>query len=361
MPKGVMVEHCSVANYAEVASTQYEVKVGDRILQCCSISFDAAVEEIFCTFAQGATLVLRSEDMLSTAAFFLEECQQLKITVLFSPTAFWHFITAALLQFDLVLPKKLRLSSIGGERALPERFAIWRDRVGSSVRLINGYGPTEATVVATMSDLSHLDQIEEKLPIGTPISGVEAYILDNSLNPVPAEQVGELYLGGVAIARGYLNQPQLTAERFVPNPFDDRSRLYRTGDLVRYRPDQQLEYVGRVDHQVKVAGGFRVELFGIEMLLIQHPLVQEAAVVATNSGADSKLLVAYVVFRSASSTESLAHLRSHLKAKLPPYMIPSRFVPLESLPLTPIGKVDRRKLASEALPAVERHNQATAR
>ena len=346
VPKGVMIEHRSAAHYGVTAAVAYRLTPSDRVLQCCSLSFDAAVEELFCSFASGATLIIRGEDMLSTADFFLSECQRLQITALFIPTALWHFLATALVENKLELPSSLRLISMGGERARPELFSRWRDRVGSAVRLINGYGPTEATVVATMSDLSELETIEGELPIGTPIAGVEAYILDAELKPVSPDQVGELYLGGVGIARGYLNQPQLTEERFIPNPFDAHgTHLYRTGDWVRMRPDQQLEYVGRMDHQVKVAGGFRVELFDIETQLTRHPLVKAAVVVAVDRGRGEKVLVAYVVF-NPQPPDAIAQIRSFLQQQLPAYMLPAQFVPVESLPLTPIGKVDRQKLAS---------------
>ncbi|MBD2092037.1 amino acid adenylation domain-containing protein [Microcoleus sp. FACHB-1515] len=351
VPKGVMIEHRSAAHYAVTAAAAYGLTPIDRVLQCCSLSFDAVIEELFCTFAIGATLIIRSEDMLSTAAFFLSECQRLQISALFVPTALWHFLATAVVEEALELPKTLHLISVGGERARPELFQRWRDRVGNSIRLINSYGPTEATVVATMSDLSQLEAIEGELPIGVPIAGVEAYVLDADLNPVAPFQVGELYLGGVGIARGYLNQPQLTQERFILNPFDNCTRLYRTGDRVRMRSDQQLEYVGRIDHQVKVAGGFRVELFEIEAQIAQHPSVDQAVVIAADQGQGEKCLIAYVVFQSIvfEETVALAELRSFLKQQLPAYMIPVRFVPLDALPLSPIGKVDRQKLAAQSV------------
>lgn len=348
-PKGVMIEHQSLVNYARAASAVYRLGVGDRMLQFCSISFDAAVEEIFCTLVRGATLVLRTDTMMSSLSTFVKECQALGITVLSLPTAFWHHITAELSRTELGLPEALRLVIIGGERAIPERFKVWQETVGQRVQLINTYGPTETTVIATWCNLSELEAVVEgELPIGRSLAGLQTYVLDANRQPVAVGEVGELYIGGRGVARGYLNRPELTMQRFVLNVGAHASseRLYRTGDRVRYRADGQLEFVGRVDHQVKIRG-FRVELSEIEALLNHHPQIQDVVVVARDDHGNHKRLVAYVVLNAgapASTAEAAAQLTDYLKAKLPDYMIPSAFVVLEALPLTPTGKVDRQKL-----------------
>jgi amino acid adenylation domain-containing protein/thioester reductase-like protein len=346
-PKGVMIEHRSLVNYAQAAATQYQLCATDRMLQFCSIGFDAAIEEIFCSLIRGTTLVLRTEAMFSTIQTFLSQCEALGITVLSLPTAFWHCLTDELTK--LTLPNALRLVIIGGERAMPERFAIWQQRAGQ-VQLFNTYGPTETTVVATVSDLSTLATTkQDELPIGYSLGGMVIHVLNESLQVVAAGEVGELYLGGVSVARGYINRPELTAERFVQLDFAPGDRFYRTGDRVRQRSDGQLEFVGRVDHQVKIRG-FRVELFEIEAALLDHPTVQDAVVVARTEGSYQQLM-AYVVLHSpevtavASDAASLEReLREFLKPKLPHYMIPSALVVLDKLPLTPSGKVDRCQL-----------------
>jgi amino acid adenylation domain-containing protein/thioester reductase-like protein len=345
-PKGVMIEHRSLVNYAQAAAAQYQLSETDRMLQFCSIGFDAAIEEIFCSLIRGTTLVLRTDAMLSTIQTFLSHCEAFGITVLSLPTAFWHCLTDELPK--LALPGSLRLVIIGGERAMPERFAIWQQHAGR-VQLLNTYGPTETTVVATVSNLSTLATTpHNELPIGYSLGGIKLYVLNETLQPVVAGEVGELYLGGVSVARGYINRPELTAERFIQLDFAPGDRFYRTGDRVRQRPDGQLEFVGRVDHQVKIRG-FRVELFEIEAALTAHPAVQDAVVVARTEGS-SKQLVAYVVLPAAEATvtphpSSLEReLREFLKPKLPNYMIPSALVVLDKLPLTPSGKVDRRQL-----------------
>ncbi|WP_416673991.1 non-ribosomal peptide synthetase family protein [Egbenema bharatensis] len=345
-PKGVMIEHRSLVSYAQAAATQYQLCETDRMLQFCSIGFDAAIEEIFCSLIRGTTLVLRTDAMLSTIQTFLSQCEALGITVLSLPTAFWHCLTDELAK--LVLPNSLRLVIIGGERAMPERFALWQQRAGQ-VQLFNTYGPTETTVVATVSDLSSLELTKQgELPIGYPLGATTIRVLNELLQPVDVGEVGELYLGGVCVARGYMNRPALTAERFIQLPDAPGDRFYRTGDRVRQRSDGQLEFVGRVDHQVKIRG-FRVELFEIEAALMQEPTVQDAVVVVTEG--ISKQLIAYVVLHStevhlaASNPSRLEQkLREFLKPKLPHYMIPSALVVLDKLPLTPSGKVDRRQL-----------------
>ncbi len=348
-PKGVMIQHCSLVNYTVAACLEYEIKARDRILQFASISFDAAAEEIFPCLVQGATLVLRTEEMLSSILTFLQQSLELGLTILDLPTAFWHQLTAA----NLVLPKTLRLVIIGGERALPELLQTWRQQVNSQqVRLINSYGPTETTIVATICDLSQAIA-DRKLPIGKAIPNIQTYILDSYLQPVPVGVPGELYIGGLGVARGYLNRPELTAQKFIPNPFrgsrgdrEDQSSnskcLYQTGDLARYLPDGNIEYLGRIDNQVKIRG-FRIELQEIEAVLSQHPQIRETVVVAHENVHGDRRLVAYVVGEQ-QLTLSVSELRHFLKEKLPEYMIPAVFLQLAALPLTPNGKVDRNAL-----------------
>jgi len=353
-PKGALTTHRSMVKYAKVATLRFGVEPGDRILQFCSISFDISVEEIFLCLTRGGTLVLRTPEMLGSVSAFLQESERLDISVLSLPTAFWHEIVARLGEEVVALPPSLGLVIIGGERVQPERLARWSAHVGRRPRLLNTYGLTEASVLSTMYDLTGLEPPKpgeaRDVPIGRPVDGVETYVLDQHLQPVPIGVPGELCIGGMHLARGYLNSPVATAERFVSNPFassvsgadDLPGRLYRTGDLVRYRRDGQIEYIGRIDQQVKVRG-FRVEPGEIEALLNQHPGVGETAVVVHRDHMDRNVLAAYVVPEAGRSLVD-DDLRAFLKERLPDYMIPSAFVMLDTLPLSPNGKVDRAAL-----------------
>ncbi|MBD6618563.1 amino acid adenylation domain-containing protein [Komarekiella sp. 'clone 1'] len=339
-PKGVMIQHRSLACYINTACREFELKTTQRVLQFASISFDTAAEEIFPCLICGAALILRTDEMLSSTPQFLQQCRDWEVTVLDLPTAFWHQVTAELATSDLALPDSLRLVIIGGERADKKHLITWQ-QVGQRVRLVNSYGPTETTIVATLCDLSI--QAAGEVPIGKAIPQVQTYVLDPYLQLVPVGTPGELYIGGMGVARGYLNRPDLTAERFIPNPYSSRGeRLYQTGDLVRYLPNGNLEFIGRIDHQVKIRG-FRIELAEVEAILNQHLAVREAVIVVRENSESSKRLVAYVV--PQAQTLTIAELRGFLESKLPSYMIPAAFVILEALPLTPNGKVDRKALA----------------
>ena len=356
-PKGVEISHRALMNFIHEAAGVFGLGPSDRVLQFASIGFDTSVEEIFPCLVRGATLVLRTDSMLESVASFVEKCDDWSITVLDLPTAYWHELTTTLSSDDLALPPSVRLMIIGGERAIPEKLALWQGCVGRRVKLLNTYGPTETTVAATVYDLTDYPIEKDPLgevPIGSPIPNVRIYVLDRNLNPVPIGVPGELYIGGAGLARGYLNQPLLTAERFIQNPFskDFDARLYRTGDLARYRPDGDLEFLGRIDRQIKVRG-FRVELDGIEAALRKHPLVADAAVVQ-DTGSVQQRLVAYVVPQHGAVL-NVADIKYFASTKLPEYMLPAMIVVLDSLPLTHNGKVDRRALpASDAAATLSR-------
>jgi amino acid adenylation domain-containing protein len=351
-PKGVLVEHRSLANYIEAAADRFTLGPEDRVLQFASISFDASAEEIYTCLVRGATLVLRSDSMLDSVSSFLQQCRERCITVLDLPTAFWHELTATLDRQALSLPESIRLVIIGGERALPDRVAAWLERVPSAVRLLNTYGPTEATIAATVSDLSEpglpIDGKTE-VSVGRPIANVRTYVLDRQLQPVPTGATGELCIGGVGLARGYLNRPDLTRQKFIPDPFSDEpgARLYRTGDLARYLPDGSLQLAGRIDDQVKI-NGFRIELGEIEAALRCNPDLRDAIVIAREDRPGNRRLIAYVVLRRGRDSVTAAELRDQmndfLKNRLPSHMLPSAFVALEVFPLSVNGKVDRNAL-----------------
>ncbi|WP_437926828.1 amino acid adenylation domain-containing protein [Sorangium sp. So ce291] len=355
VPKGVVVPHRALAGFVDAAAALYEIAPSDRVLQFASLSFDASAEEIFPCLARGAALVLRTEAMLASAESFLAACAAWGVTVLDLPTMYWHRV-AAEVAAGLALPPAVRLVIIGGEAALPERVSAWRASVGARVRLCNTYGPTEATVVATAGDLTAggagdgataAGAGESAVPIGRPIAGARAYVLDAAGQPAPAGVVGELYLGGQGLARGYWARPALTAERFVPDPLSGRpgERLYRTGDRARWRADGQLEFAGRADHQVKLRG-FRIELGEIEARLAEQPGVREAVVVVREDRPEERRLVAYVAGGEGVDAEQL---RRALREQVPDYMVPSAFVVLDELPRTPHRKIDRRALPAPAL------------
>jgi amino acid adenylation domain-containing protein len=350
-PHGVLISHRGMVNHSLAAVKLYRLQPTTRVLQFSSISFDIAVEEIFPTLITGATVVLRSNDCDISGSHFLQWLKDEQITFLDLPTAYWHEWVRELSRQGEVLPESLRTLVVGGEKALASAYVAWQKIAADRVRWLNTYGPTEATVVATVYDPADAPTGQDncsEIPIGRPIPNTEAYVLDAHLQPVPVGVSGELHIGGVGLARGYLNAPELTAEKFVPNPFSNQpgARLFRTGDLARWRPDGHLEYLGRIDHQVKIRG-FRIELGEIEVVLSQHPGVSEAVALAREDQPGNKRLVAYIVPGSQPAVLT-SELRAFIKQNLPEYMVPSAYVFLDQMPLTPNGKVDRR-----ALPAPE--------
>jgi amino acid adenylation domain-containing protein len=344
-PKGVEIEHGSFTNLIRCAADRFGVRPGERVLQFASLSFDPSAQQIFSALSGGATLVLRSEEMISTVATFLARCREWRLTILDLPTSYWHELVAVASAERLSLPASLRVVCIGGESALPERFAQWREMAGDRVQLLNEYGPTEATVAATFWEASVglAESISRTMPIGRPIANVQTYVLDASLQPVPVGVPGELYIGGAGLARGYRNRPDLTAEKFIPDPFrGGKERLYRTGDRVRFQPGGDLEYLGRVDGQVKVRG-FRVELGEVEAVLRGISGVREAVVRAHEDLPGQTRFIAYLV-PDGARCPSVRSLRRLLEETLPAHMVPSTFLLLDALPRTPNGKLDAAAL-----------------
>ena len=345
VPNAVGVSHRSLAHYAEFASERFELAPGDRPLQFASISFDISVEEIFSCLVSGATLVLRTEPMGSSVDHFLAKCAELQVTVANLPTAYWHELTDELSGRPTRLPESVRLVIAGGDKMLPDRLRAWRERVGETVQLLNGYGPTEATVVATFSDLTPRGGVElSEVSVGRPIHRVQTFVVDDQCSLLPLEVAGELCIGGAGLARGYLSRPDLTAEKFVPSPFGEEpgARLYRTGDRARIRRDANIDILGRVDHQVKIRG-YRVELSEIESALTRHPAIRRAAVATRPSRSGGMQLVAYLEWDTRHPW-STSEMRAFLKERLADYMVPAAFVRVEALPLLPSGKTDRRAL-----------------
>jgi amino acid adenylation domain-containing protein len=338
-PKGVLIAHRGLCNLAVSHIRNYQAGPGSRVLHLVSFSFDAATAHLFLALCSGATLCL-AEDSLVFGDALIQMLRDHSITHALLPAA-----VLATLPFEQ-LPA-LQVISSGAGVCPPDLVVRW----AKGRKFLNVYGPTEATIVSTMAKCADGDR---RPPIGRPIANTQIYILDGHLQPVPIGVPGELYIGGVGLARGYLNRPELTREKFIPHPFSDQpgARLYKTGDLARYLPDGNIDFLGRIDHQVKLRG-LRIEPGEIQAALSQHPAVQESVVVMREDLPGNKRLVAYVVY-PPNKTPLAADLRGFLKAKLPDYMIPSAFVMLDALPLTPSGKVDRR-----ALPAPDRGRPET--
>lgn len=364
-PKGVMIDHCALVNFILSIADLYDIQEGDRLLQFAALGFDTAVEEIFMTLTQGATLVLRPGIRQQSIAESLSCCQRDRITVLDLSTAYWHQLVVQLRDHGLTLPTTVRLVVLGGEAVLPEYVTAWQS-LAPDVRLINSYGPTEITVVATTCELNDIDSLTSQTPvsIGRPLPNVQILVLDAQQQPVPIGIPGELYIGGVSVAQGYLNRSQLSAERFVQLALGSPVRFYRSGDRVRYRTDGNLEFLGRLDHQVKLRG-YRIELGEIEAVLVQHETVQQALVLLREESDSLKRLVAYVVFKAdpddTGDGTAIAQLQEFLAQQLPDYMLPGVIVPLPELPLTANGKVDRRSLPTPPPPSskTEQHRPQT--
>ena len=306
----------------------------DTLLAVTTISFDIAGLELYLPLIVGGRLVLVSRETAADGDRLQGELSRSGATVMQATPATWRLLLEAGWQ------GKKNLKILCGGEAMPRELARELLKRGSSVW--NMYGPTETTIWSSTSQITSADN---PITVGRPIANTDFYILDSHLELVPVGTIGELYIGGDGVARGYLNRPELTAEKFVPNRFHERAagaRLYRTGDLVRYQPSGEIEWSGRVDHQVKVRG-FRIELGEIESVLEQYPGVSQNVVMAREDVPGDKRLVAYVTAAQGAALTAEA-LRDFLKQKLPDYMLPSRFMFLESLPLTPNGKVDRHAL-----------------
>lgn len=333
-PKGAAMQHQGVANLVTAVGQGLGLKPDCRVLQFASLSFDAAVWEIFPALSCGATLVLARSESLVPGDPLLRTLQQEHINVVTLPPSALANLPAAQLP-------DLRTLVVAGEACPDVLIRDW----GHDRTMINAYGPTEVTVCASWASPA---LASAAACIGRPISNTRLYVLDQNQNPVPIATPGELYIAGAGLSRGYLNQPGLTAEKFIPNPFSDSgARLYRSGDRARYRSDGTLEFLGRMDQQVKIRG-YRIELGEIESALHAHPGVQQAAV-AVKGAADGQRLVAYVVSRTGAAVNA-ADLRNHLKQRLPEYMVPSAVVGLNELPLNATGKVSREALPEPVAP-----------
>jgi len=336
-PKGAMLAHRAICNHMFWMQTSFPLTEQDKVLQKTPFSFDASIWEFYAPLLVGAQLAIARPGGHRDSNYLIKVIAEQQITIL--------QLVPSLLQMllehgGIKTCTSLRRVFCGGETlpvALQKDFFTYLD-----AELHNLYGPTETCIDATFWTCQR-EVNQQIVPIGLPIANTQVYILDNQLRSVPIGISGELYIGGIGLAQGYLNHPELTLEKFIPNPFSQErgTRLYKTGDLARYRNDGNIEYLGRVDNQVKIRG-FRIELGEIEAVLNTHPQIQQSVVVAQEDIPGNKRLVAYV----STSDESLTinQLREFIKQKLPEYMVPNAFVTLNSLPLTPNGKIDKKAL-----------------
>ena len=331
LPKGVQISHRALVNFLVTMREVPGLGADDVLLAVTTLSFDIAGLELYLPLVTGARVVIAPGETTSDPRALMELLQDSGATVMQATPTTWRLL------LDAGWTGGQGLKALCGGEALPASLAD--GLVGTGVELWNMYGPTETTIWSTCARVTTAGQL---ITIGRPIANTKLYILDASMNPVPVGVPGELWIGGDGLARGYRGRPDLTAERFIPDPFDLTSgaRIYKTGDLTRYRADGEVEYIGRIDHQVKVRG-FRIELGEIETVLSRHPAVASAVVAARGTGADAEL-AAYVIPRGVPV--AALGLRQYLTQKLPDYMVPSTVTSLEAFPQTPNGKVDRKAL-----------------
>lgn len=342
-PKGVMVSHRNATNVLLSLQSVVGRDESTRLLAVTTVCFDISVLEIFDPLVVGGNVIVPQDAVVQSPTLLRDLLVGLRPTVMQATPSTWRMLREVGFPDDLH-PRVL----CGGE---PYDVDLARALARWACHAYNVYGPTEATVWATYDTFTDSD---EQIFLGQPINNTQVYILSQELEVCPAGVAGELFIGGLQVARGYLKRPGLTAERFVPDPFGPAgSRLYRTGDLCRWRSDGNLEFLGRLDDQVKIRG-FRIELGEIESCLSKHPSVNQCVVVARENNSGVKRLVAYVVAADKSEAPSLTKLRNHVTSTLPEYMVPSAFIVLDGLPLTPNGKVDRK-----ALPAPEHGRSQT--
>ncbi|HEY2364348.1 MAG TPA: amino acid adenylation domain-containing protein, partial [Candidatus Angelobacter sp.] len=341
-PKGVLVSHSGLTNAIAASLNLFGADQQSRILQLASLTFDASVLEIFVGLVSGGQLYLTPAGGRLSAAEFADLIEKHKINMMFLPPS----LLGVLERDDF---PHLRTLVVGGETCPLETAFRW----SAGRRLLNAYGPTEITIYAAAWENNGLDGIT-RIPIGKPIRNMQCYVCDRFLRPLPVGVTGDLYVGGIGLARGYWNRPALTAERFVPNPFSDKGeRLYWTGDNARYRDDGNLEFLGRRDDQVKLRG-YRIELGEIEAVLREHPAIRHVAVVASENVHLEKFLTAYVV--GNISPLQVSALKDYLKRALPEYMVPAAIIELQELPLTQGGKLDRSSLPQ---PKIEFRNETS--
>ena len=349
-PKGVMITHSNLCHFVRNAALALDVTRDDVYLQTASISYALSIRQLMVPLAHGATIVLATSEQARDPILLFDLIKRQQISLMDMVPSFWRtclqrLMTLAPEERQHLMDNRLRRIVSVGEPLLSDIPRDWRCKLEHHAVLVNIFGQTETTgVVATFPIPELQNDSIETIPIGTSVPGTVLYILDADLQPVPAGIDGELYVSSPCLARGYHNRPELTAQKFIPNPFHDEggARLYRTGDRARYRDDGCIEYLGRSDFQVKIRGQ-RLELGAVEAVLAEHSAVQACAVIAQGERADDKSLVAFIVPAPNHQVE-ISALRQFMGQRVPDYMVPSAFVCLEALPLTPNGKINRLAL-----------------
>ncbi len=329
-PKGVAVEHRQAINFLQGMIEAWQITPASAVLSFAAYTFDVSVMDMFMPLLAGAKVVLADAQTLHSPPRLANLIRRSKVTFACLPPAVLSLLTGE--QFP-----DLRTLLSAGEELTSELLKSW---LRDGLEIYNGYGPTECSIGSTFMRLEPTTLLPP--PIGVPKPNYQAYVLDEHLNPVPVGVTGELHIGGAGVARGYLNQPELTSQRFIDDPFRPGGRLYKTGDLVRRRTDGTLVFAGRIDDQVKI-NGLRVELGEIESALLSHPAVSQAVVIVSTNQAGKKQLAGYVRAEPGSSPQS-ADLRAHLARRLPGYMVPSYLIVLAELPLTANKKIDKAAL-----------------
>ncbi|EST33062.1 hypothetical protein N566_19685 [Streptomycetaceae bacterium MP113-05] len=341
-PKGVAVSHRNVLTYLRASATVIAPEPSDVVAVRSTFTFDLSVWELFAGLVAGARIHLVAPDSAADAAALREEMRTTGVTMLATTPTIAQELTAVDRQSGT--GTGLRALLLAGEEVVPARFGDWFDSPSApGCTVLNWYGPTEATVLMTVAELTPRTTRRVRAPIGGPVPGSSVWVLDAGLHPVPPGAAGELYIGGLQVAQGYWRRPGLTAERFLPDPFSETpgARLYRTGDMARHRADGLLEFLGRSDHQVKIRG-HRIELGEIEARALEHPDVQDCAVLVHGAGGDHPRLVAYVV--PATAAFDRRELRTRLAGRLPRHALPAAVCTVDAIPKTASGKIDRRAL-----------------
>lgn len=346
-PKGVIVPHLALAHHINAVSRAYEITAADKILQFASIAFDTSLEQLLIALTNGIELVIRDDEVWSVDEL-LYQIQKHGVTIADVPTSYWYLLSRR----GLSIPK-LRLLIVGGEAVVASSLS----NVPKTFQTLNAYGPTEATITCTLGYLDDtLGCQGPYISIGRPIQGTSICILDDQLNLVPIGVPGEIYLFGDRIARGYLNQPTMTAERFLPNPFGSSgTRMYRSGDMGRWLSDGRIEFLGRNDQQIKV-GGVRIELGEIETVLLTDPKVQNAAAVVIHNENDTYI---FAFISPQLQDKDFEDIKRFVRIELPESLQPAHWIMMENLPLTIQGKVDRLALMTMVKSNHKKHLSST--
>ncbi len=357
-PKGVEISHSGITNHCVDMANYYELTPEDNVLQFAALNFDASIEQILPPLISGSTVCMRENDIWDSHQLS-QKISTYDLTVINPPTAYWAQMAEHWAAHPELIPEnRLRLVIVGGDVLQPQALKNWFQTPLKRIRLINAYGPTEAVITATTFEIP-AEYNGFRVPIGRPRANRRMYVLDPYGNPAPVNVPGELLIGGNALAKGYLGRPELTEEKFVPNPFiTGNERMYKTGDRVRFLPDGTLDFMGRIDFQVKIRG-FRIELGEIENALQRMPDISRAVVKAFDTAQGTKALAAYFTTVHNEDLDS-ARMRSFLEEHLPDYMIPALFMRLDEMPVDPSGKINRRLLPEADLSKIKAQTEYVA-